>query len=284
MTKERNAGSWLNASISGIVAGIVFALTRANLEGSTAFLVSAFAFAFFIQNRNFNFSAMQKITAAGLMFVIGFYWNDVGREFLPGGKFNPISYKTALLNLQGDITDDTPSSADTVIAALRAAYSRRNTKAVILKLNSSGGSMVQASNIYNEIRRLQVKYPTIPLYAVIGDVCTSACYYVAAAANEIYANPASLVGLIGVPREASLTNNVIKELKPEQIKRIQNDIQQQFIKAVRTGRGMRLSNSDKVFSEPWAGEQIVILGLVDGFGDASYVARVLIGAKNIVKY
>ncbi len=204
----------------------------------------------------------------------------------PSKMHEEISYNTALIELQGNIVHGTPTSADNIISGLQSAFSENTNKAVILRLNSSGGSLVQASNIHDEIQRLRMKYPSIPLYAVITDTCTSACYYVAVAVDEIWVNSSSIIGPLGSSSSIS-HNNSIKGSKDKQdfAKKVQNDIQKPFVDAVRRGRGMRLNNPDKVFSGlSWAGEEAVKLGLVDGLGDASYLSREIIGAENIVKY
>ena len=237
------------------------------------------------------------ILITGLFFAIciSLIGAVIGLDLLQGksSQLPPTSHNTALIELQGNISQGTPASADNIIASLRAAYSEHTNKGVIILLNSTGGSMVEAGNIHDEIRRLRNKYPIKPLYVVIKDVCTSACYYVAVAADDIYVNSASLVGSIGTTMITSHINDAIKKSKSEygyiehidNIKKIQNNIHQNVVNAVRTGRGMRLSKSNEIFSgSSWDGEMAVKLGLVDGLGNASYISREIIGAENIVKY
>ncbi|MCA1805405.1 MAG: S49 family peptidase [Xanthomonadaceae bacterium] len=217
---------------------------------------------------------------------------------------------TALVELDGIIGADTMASADMIITGLRDAFEAKHVKGVILRINSPGGSPVQAGYIYDEIRRLRAEYDHIPVYAVVTDICASGGYYVAAAADEIYADKASIVGSIGVRMDSFgfvgameklgierrlLTAGEHKgfldpfqEARQEDVAHIQgllNNIHTQFIDTVREGRGERLTDNPDIFSGlVWTGEQSVELGLVDGLASASHVARELIGAENIVNY
>jgi len=181
---------------------------------------------------------------------------------------------------------------------------------VILRINSPGGSPVQSGYVYDEIRRLRKEYPQTPLYAVVGDMCASGGYYIAAAADEIYADKASVVGSIGVLMngfgfvEAMEKLGVERRLltagahkgfldpfspaQPDEIAHIQSllgDIHEQFIHAVKEGRGDRLQDDPSLFSGlVWTGEQAVKLGLVDGLGSAGHVAREVIGEENIMDF
>ena len=217
---------------------------------------------------------------------------------------------TALVELEGIIGADTMASADMIITGLRDAFEARHVKGVILRINSPGGSPVQAGYINDEIRRLRAEYAHIPFYAVVTDICASGGYYVAAAADEIYADKASIVGSIGVRMDSFgfvgameklgierrlLTAGEHKgfldpfqEARQEDIAHIQgllNNIHTQFIDTVRAGRGERLVDNPDIFSGlVWTGEQSVALGLVDGLASASQVARERIGAEDIVNY
>ena len=217
---------------------------------------------------------------------------------------------TALVNVEGVIAADTEANADNIAGSLRAAFENKNTAGVILRINSPGGSPVQAGYINDEIRRLRTLHPEIPLYAVITDICASGGYYIAVAADKIYANKASVVGSIGVIMEGFGFVETIKKLgierrmlhagenkgfldpfsplRPEEVEhadRLLQQIYQQFIETVKTGRGNRLKQDDKTFSGlVWTGEESVERGLVDGLGSASYVAREVIGAEDIVDY
>jgi protease-4 len=217
---------------------------------------------------------------------------------------------TALVDLKGVIAPDKDAGADNVVAGLRAAFESKNTAGVILRINSPGGSPVQAGYINDEIRRLRNENPDIPLYAVISDICASGGYFVAAAADKIYVDKASLVGSIGVRMDGFGFVEAIEKLGIERrlitagehkgfldpfqpsregdIAHVQNlldDIHQQFIEVVKTGRGDRLSQDPTLFSGfVWTGEQAIELGLADELGSSSYVAREVIGEDTIVDY
>ncbi len=218
---------------------------------------------------------------------------------------------TALVNLNGLIADGEKASADNIVTALRDAFEDEKTAGVILRINSPGGTPVQAGYIYDEIKRLKKEHEDIPMYAVITDICASGGYYVASAADKIYADKASIVGSIGVRMDnfgfvdamkklgverRTLTAGENKALldpflpvNPEARQHLQTlltTIHQQFIQAVKDGRGERLNTSvDGLFSGLiWSGEQGLELGLVDELGSASYVAREVIGEENIVEY
>ncbi len=217
---------------------------------------------------------------------------------------------TALVELKGVISPDEEASADNIVTGLRNAFENENTAGVILRINSPGGSPVQAGYINDEIRRLRKKYPDIPLYVVVADICASGGYYVAAAADRIYADKASIVGSIGVRMDGFGFVGAMEKLgierrlitagehkgfldpfqpaKPEDVahvKKLLADIHSQFIEVVREGRGDRLKENPDLFSGyVWTGEQAIDLGLVDELGNASYVAREVIGAEDIVDY
>ena len=217
---------------------------------------------------------------------------------------------TALVELQGIIAPDAEASADNIITGLRDAFEGKQVKGVILRINSPGGSPVQAGYINDEIRRLRGEHPEIPLYAVVTDICASGGYYVAVAADEIYADKASIVGSIGVRMDSFgfvgamdklgierrlLTAGEHKgfldpfqEAREADVAHIQgllDNIHTQFIETVREGRKDRLTDNPDIFSGlVWTGEQGVTLGLVDGLASSSQVARDLIGAEHIVNY
>lgn len=217
---------------------------------------------------------------------------------------------TALVELNGIIGADQKTNADDISAGLQAAFENKHSKAVILRINSPGGSPVQAGYVYEEIRRLRKKYPAKKLYAVITDVCASGGYYIAAAADAIYADQASIVGSIGVLMDGFgfvdgmhklgverrlLTSGKHKgmldpftPLNPQDERHVQtllDTIHGQFIARVKAGRGSRLMSDPQIFSGLiWTGEQAKVLGLVDGLGSASYVARGIVGAEDIVDY
>lgn len=217
---------------------------------------------------------------------------------------------TALVELQGTIADGETASADNIVSALRSAFEDEKTEGVILRINSPGGTPVQAGYIYDEILRLREKYPDTLLYAVVSDMAASGGYYVASAADEIYASNSSIVGSIGVRMDGFGVVDAMEKLGIESrtltagknkalldpftpadedaMKHLQtmiDDIHQQFIDAVKKGRGDRLKEFDDLFTGLiWTGREAVEFGLVDKIGSASYVAREVIGAEDIVEY
>ena len=221
-----------------------------------------------------------------------------------------VGHHTALVELDGVIASDSDANADNIIEGLQAAFEDKGTKGVILRINSPGGSPVQAGQINDAIRKLRKEHPTIPLYAVITDICASGGYYVAVAADKIFADKASLVGSIGVLMDGFGFVETMKKLgverrlytagvhkgyldpfspsKEEDVQHHQGmlaEIHRQFIDTVKQGRGARLKNDPDLFSGLiWTGEQGVALGLVDGLGSSDYVARELIHEKEVVDF
>lgn len=217
---------------------------------------------------------------------------------------------TALIDIRGVMSDQGISSADNIAQSLAMAYEDKGTKAVILRINSPGGSPVQADDIYREIRRYKTLHPEIKIYAVCTDACASAAYYAASAADEIYANPASLVGSIGVLYDGFGFSGAMEKIgverrlmtagqykgildpfspeKPEEKQFLQtmlDTIHQQFEDRVKEGRGDRLKMTPDIFSGLfWTGAQAKELGLIDGFGSAGSLARDVIKHKNIIDY
>jgi protease-4 len=217
---------------------------------------------------------------------------------------------TSMVEIKGIIAANADASADNVIAGLRDAFKDKDTAGIILRINSPGGSPVQAGYIYDEIKRLRGIHPAIKVYAVISDICASGGYYIASAADDIYADKASLVGSIGVVMNGFGFVDTLKKLgierrlytagkhkgfldpfSPENkdevahIKTMLEDIHQQFIDAVKAGRGKRLKADKDLFSGLiWTGAESKKLGLVDGLASSSKVARDIIKAKNIVDY
>ena len=232
--------------------------------------------------------------------------------YLPGDWFESEEDEphTALVDVRGVIADGSDASADRIVSGLQAAFENDQTRGVILRINSPGGSPVQAAYINNEMTRLKGEFPDIPLYAVIADIGASGGYYIAAGADKIYANESSIVGSIGVlmngfgfvdamkklgvERRLMTAGNQkgfldpfspVKPAEVEHVKTMLGEIHQQFIDAVRDGRGDRLSSNEEIFSGlMWTGEKSVELGLVDELGSSSYVAREVIGAENIVDF
>lgn len=217
---------------------------------------------------------------------------------------------TALVDLKGVIADGQSASADNVVAGLRDAFESEMAAAVILRINSPGGSPVQSAYINNEITRLRAMYPSKPIYAVISDMCASGGYYVAVAANKIYVNESSIVGSIGVRMDGFGFVDTIKKLGVERrlltagehkavldpfseenkvekahVQNLLNEVHDEFISAVKAGRGDKLVDDPKLFSGLfWTGERAITLGLVDELGSAGHVAREVIKIDNIVDY
>lgn len=222
------------------------------------------------------------------------------------------SEHTALVEVRGMIMADEEASADNIVGSLRAAFEDEKTKAVVLRINSPGGSPVQSGYIYDEIKRLRGEHPDVKVYAVITDLGASGAYYIASAADQIYADKASLVGSIGVTAATFGFVGVMDKVgvdrrvytsgehkafldpfqpqKAEETRFWQSVLEtthKQFIDSVKKGRGERLKSAEhpELFSGLiWSGEQALELGLVDALGSSSYVAREVIGAKEIVDY
>ncbi len=217
---------------------------------------------------------------------------------------------TALIELDGVIDAKGDASAEKINSALQSAFKDKNTQGVILRINSPGGSPVQSGIIHDEVRRLRGIHPNTPLYVVVEDVCASGGYFVAASADRIYVNKASLVGSIGVLMDgfgftggmeklgverrlltAGENKGFMDPFSPVDPKQKEyalgmlNDIHQQFITVVKQGRGKRLKDDAQVFSGlVWTGQKSVELGLADGFGSVESVARDVIKAEQIVDF
>jgi protease-4 len=245
-----------------------------------------------------------------LTFLYLFVLLLIGLGWFGAKEAARVGKHSALVELSGVIESDSLASADSVIAGLRDAFEDRNTQGVILRINSPGGSPVQADSINAEIRRLRSKYPGIPLYAVVDDICASGGYYVAVAADKIFVSKSSIVGSIGVLMDGFGFTGTMEKLGVERrlltagankgfldpfspldpaqrqhAERMLGEIHQQFIQVVREGRGKRLVEHPDTFSGLiWTGERSVELGLADAMGDAAYVAREVIKAENIVDF
>ncbi|MFZ5697893.1 MAG: S49 family peptidase [Pseudomonadota bacterium] len=216
----------------------------------------------------------------------------------------------ALVEVSGVMMSGGDADADSIVGGLRDAFEAKHAKAVIMRINSPGGSPVQAGVIYDEMRRLRAEHPDKKLYAVISDIGASGGYYIAAAADEIYVDKASIVGSIGVIMNGFGAQELMRKLGVEDrtmtagenkailspfapvseqqkihMQGLLDAIHGQFIAAVKEGRGDRLKNDPAMFSGLfWTGEQAVHLGLADGLGTASYVARDIVGTDALVDY
>jgi protease-4 len=217
---------------------------------------------------------------------------------------------TALVDVVGVIDPKGDASADRITESLQNAFKNKNTQGVILRINSPGGSPVQAGIIYDEIRRLRGIYPNVPMYAVVEDICASGGYYIAAAADRIYVDKASIIGSIGVIMDGwgftgtmeklgverrALTSgenkafldpfSPVDEKQKRHAQSMLDEIHKQFIDVVRKGRGKRLKESSDIFSGLlWTGARSVELGLSDGFGSVDFVAREVIKAEDVLDY
>lgn len=227
----------------------------------------------------------------------------------PGSR--PLAVRhTAVVDLDGTIEPDSNANADTVIAGLRDAFESKGTAGIIIRANSPGGTPVQAAYINDEIRRLRKKYPKVPVYAVIEDVCASGCYYAVVAADKIYADRSSIVGSIGVlmngfgfteaMRKLGVERRLLtagehkglldpfQPLKPEDkahAQRLLRNIHQQFIARVREGRKDALRESPLTYSGLyWTGDEALKLGLIDDIASTGFVAREIIKAETIVDF
>ncbi len=249
------------------------------------------------------FKSLTFIYLAILMVAI--MYPNMKKEMGGDGKDH-----TAVVDIVGVIADGKEVNAENVIKSLRAAVKDKNTKGIILHANSPGGSPVQSAYIYDEIRNIKKLNPKLPIYAVVGDICASGCYYIAAATDKIFVSPASLVGSIGVIMDGFGFVDTMKTLgverrlitagthkamldpfsppKPDENQYMQtliNQVHQQFITAVKQGRGDRLKETPDTFSGlVWTGEEGVKLGIADAFGNDSSVAKDLVGADRLVNF
>ncbi len=241
------------------------------------------------------------------LLVLGvIVWMVFGRDMPSSAASNP---HTAVVEIKGEIASEGDASAEFVMAAMRSAFDDSGSKAVVLLINSPGGSPVQAGMIYDEIGRLKAKYNK-PVYAVVEETCASAAYYIAAAADEIFVDKASIVGSIGVLMDGFGFTGTLDKLGVERrlltagenkgfldpfspltdkqrafAQTLLDQIHAQFITAVKAGRGDRLKESAEVFSGLfWTGQQAVEMGLADQLGSLDEVARDVVKAEEIVDY
>lgn len=226
------------------------------------------------------------------------------------GDKNGSGPHTALIDINGVIEPGGDVNADSVITSLNEAYENHNTKGIILRFNTPGGSPVQAGIINDEIRRQRKLHPTIPVYGVVEDICASGGYYIAVATDKIYVDKGSIVGSIGVLMDGYGFTEAMKKVgverrlmtagenkgmldpfspvnpKHEALAQIMlNEVHEQFKAVVRLGRGARLKEDNETFSGLfWSGEKSIKLGLADAIGSADYVAREVIKHDEIVDY
>ncbi len=243
---------------------------------------------------------------AWLLFAVAAFWL-VRNDNAPAN--NPTSAHTATVEIKGEIASGADASAENIVLAMRSALEDSGSKALVLVINSPGGSPVQAGIINDEIHRLKTVYNK-PIYAVVEESCASAAYYIAAATDKIYVDKASIVGSIGVLMDgfgftglmdkmgverrlmtAGENKGFLDPFSPQteaQRKHAQsmlNQIHAQFIEAVKKGRGERLKETPEMFSGLfWSGQQAVELGLADGMGSLDMVAREVVKAEDITDY
>lgn len=231
-----------------------------------------------------------------------------GSQF--AGPASVVEDHVAVVPIEGVISADEEASANIVVTGLRKAFEAEHSKAILLAINSPGGSPVQSGYINDEIYRLKTLYPDKKVYAAISDLGASGAYYIAVAADEIYADKASLVGSIGVTASGFGFVDLMEKIGVERRSYTSGDhkgfldpfsperegevdfwrsvlqsTHQQFIDVVRKGRGDRLAQDDALFTGLlWNGEQARALGLVDGLGSAGFVAREIVGLDKMVDY
>lgn len=227
-----------------------------------------------------------------------------------GQNKNVSAAHTALIDITGVIEAGGQVNADAVISSLKDAYDNKGTKGIILRINSPGGSPVQAGIINDEIHRQRTLHPDIPVYAVVEDICASGGYYIAVAADKIFVDKASIVGSIGVLMDGYGFTEIMKKVgverrlmtagenkgmldpfspvNPKQkafAQSMLDQIHQQFIRVVREGRGNRLKENEETFSGLfWNGEESIKLGLADAEGSTDFVAREVIKESEIVDF
>ena len=257
------------------------------------------------QRRRRRWSVFLRLSTLALVAAVLWVFGGFAEvEPLDGGRH------TALVSLEGEIAAKGEVSADHVVASLQAAFADSGTQGVVLRINSPGGSPVQAGIISDEILRLRALHPDVPVFAVVEDICASGGYYVAAVADRIFVDKASIVGSIGVLMDgfgfaglmerlgierrlltAGDNKGFLDPFSPQQPKQLAHaklmlqEIHTQFVDTVRKGRGERLKETPEMFSGlMWSGAKSVEMGLADGFGTVDSVARDVIKAENIRDY
>ena len=279
------------------------------------------------QDSNWERQALERVASAGLIEqrrsrrwgiffkTLGFLYFSlflIGLFAIDGGDYGASSTQphSAMVRLDGVIADGQSASAEQINQALGDAFANEFAKAVIIKINSPGGSPVQSAHINKEIRRLKTLHPEKKVYAVVDDICASGGLYVAVAADEIYANESSIVGSIGVRMDGFGFVDTLDKLGVERrlltagehkalldpfspvdsfeknhLQGLLNSIHEEFIAVVKAGRGDRLADNADLFSGLfWSGRGALELGLIDGLASAEEVARDLIEAEEIIDY
>jgi protease-4 len=241
-----------------------------------------------------------------LALAIAVAWGLLAQRLGTGGSSAP---HTALVEVRGEIAPDTEASAELLVSALRSAFEDPGAQAIVVRINSPGGSPVQAGIVNDEIRRLKAMHDK-KVYAVVDEICASGAYYVAVAADEIFVDKASLVGSIGVLMDgfgftgamdklgierrlltAGENKGMLDPFSPQNERHVKfakamiDQIHQQFIQVVKEGRGERLKETPETFSGLfWNGEEAVRMGLADRFGNLDHVAREVVKAEEVIDY
>lgn len=243
---------------------------------------------------------------AWLLLIGSLLWNLVSQQ---QGASVPSSAHTALIDVKGEIAADSDANAEGLNAALRSAFEDEGAQAVVLRINSPGGSPVQAGLVYDELLRLKVKHKK-KVFAVCEELCASAAYYIAAGADDIYVDKASIVGSIGVLMDgfgfvgameklgierrlltAGENKGLLDPFSPQSeahkayAQQLIDQVHRQFIAVVKQGRGQRLKESSDTFSGLfWSGEGAIEQGLADHLGSLDFVAREVVGAEEVIDY
>ena len=241
-----------------------------------------------------------------LFVAASIIWGTI--QTVPSAKA-PVTAHTALVEVRGAIATDAEANADNLMAALRSAFEDRGARAVVMRINSPGGSPVQAGLVHDEIVRLKTLHKK-KIYAVCEEMCASAAYYIAAAADQVVVDKASVVGSIGVLMDGFGFTRVMEKIGVERrlmtsgsnkgmldpfsprdpiqetyAQAMLDQIHQQFIAVVKSGRGKRLQDNPELFSGLfWNGEQAVSLGLADRLGSLDQIARDEVKAEDIIDY
>ena len=258
------------------------------------------------QRRARRWGIFFKLLGFGYLIVV----LVIASGWMGGRDAKRLGRHTALVELNGVIHAQGEASADRINQALKDAFEDEKTAGVVMRINSPGGSPVQAGQINSEIKRLRGLHPNIPLYAVVDDICASGGYYVAAAADKIFVDQASLVGSIGVLMDGFGFTGTMEKLGVERrlitagenkgfldpfstinpshkayAEQLLKEIHAQFVQVVRQGRGQRLKESPELFSGlVWSGKQSIAVGLADAVGSLDSVARDVIKAENVVDF
>lgn len=256
------------------------------------------------QRQNRRWKLFSRLAWAALVLFV--LWLGFGSGSATKTSHGP---HTAMVEIKGEIASGAEASAELVIAAMRAAFEEREAEAIVLLINSPGGSPVQAGIINDEIIRLKAKYKK-PVYVVVEESCASAAYYIAVAADKIYVDKASIVGSIGVLMDgfgftglmdklgverrlmtAGENKGFLDPFSPQSEKQrvfaqtMLDQIHKQFISVVKAGRGDRLKETPEMFSGLfWSGQQAVDMGLADGLGNLDFVAREVVKAEEVIDY